>query len=233
MSVPKHTTPPPTDHHLREARRAQQRIPDETPDWINDVRHQTPGFAKQAQMGGRARPTYGLQQHKPLDARTHVLTMEPCWDCDGKGYTGLLLYPCPRCHVHYTAEQMQVHGTRNDEWRTISFPCGHNTPAADVYSVREKCPVCSDKQARNAEGDSIYTGKPGFVWHKRSLLEFVAPLAEAIKDLIGLGGRTQPEVHALFQQSAPTAPAPHLEHPAVHIPERFTPTLNPLPPEEF
>lgn len=234
MSVPKGTTPRPFSSYRN----------DETPAWVEPVRRDTPGYAQQQQRPPRdyGRPARKTMAYKPkfrpdAPAKTlaevaegiYLLTREQCWDCKGDGKSGAILYRCPVCGMHYTWASIEANASQcnrrvRDDLGAYYLPCSDRCmriPSTRLFKIYESCPTCEGR---------------GYLDELRN----IDAIAEYVKAVIyremGIANATLPTPAmpaSAFHQSEPTAPAAPLEHPAVRIPERFTPTLNPLAPDEF
>ena len=219
MGVPKHTTPAPFTRYRRD---------DDTPDWLDPVRHDTPGF------GARAKKTMPVshQDRHSIDEHTRLFSREICWDCRGSGKSGAILYPCPVCGSRWTWAQVEARAEANnrpiqDKWGAIYLPCSdrcNRIPSNRIYKVYEQCPTC--KGAKHHD-------------QLRSMDELEEYIVRRICERFGINDATMPtpaQFAAGFAGSEPTAPTPPsapLEHPAVRIPERFTPHVSPLSPDEL
>lgn len=216
MSVPKGTTPRPFSSYQQ-----QQRLPDETPAWINDVRHNTPGFGKRARLTAPLKPTDPPPPMHPIMPTTTIKTLDVCWDCGGTGKTGSILRRCPYCGVGWTWEQMEALARRDSYGRWL-LPCGDPpVPSVRLKKEAELCPTCYNQPVR------------GHVVTERAWGDIVEWLVEVIAHNLGMTESELPGVMATFSGSEPTAPAAPLEHPAVHVPERFTPHVSPLSPDDL
>jgi len=244
MSVPKHTTPPPAEYHLYRAHQRHQgsqgngqRLPDETPAWINDVRSER-GAPPEYNM--RAKKTMAYKKKfdpplpdTPITDRVYFFTRAKCWDCDGDGKSGALLYRCHVCGVHYTWAQIELRAEAAGKdvrdprtgayWLPCSDRCGRMA-SSRFYGIHEPCPTC---------------GGNGYLDEPRSIGAVAQHIYEYVIRMLGINDATMPtpaQFAAGFAGSEPTAPTPPsapLEHPAVRIPERFTPHVSPLSPDEL
>ena len=215
MSVPKHTTP-----RLFAAKRD-----DDTPDWINSVRRNTPGFGARNKRTAPLAPSDPPPPMHPIMPTTTIKTLDVCWDCGGTGKTGSILRRCPYCGVGWTWEQMEALAHRDSYGRWL-LPCGDPpVPSVRLKKEAELCPTCYNQPVR------------GHVVTERAWGDIVEWLVEVIAHNLGMTESELPGAMAAFQQSAPTAPTPPPsappEHPAVRIPERFTPHVSPLSPDEL
>lgn len=230
MAQPKYQTPPPFNPYRRE---------DDTPDWLAPVRRDTPGYAAQQQQaprdyGRRARKTMAHRPKfapaapaKPITTGTFFCERSVCWDCQGDGKSGAILYRCPVCGTHYTWANIEAHAGRlnlplRDQFGAVYLPCSDHcmrTPTVRLYKIYEACPTCEGR---------------GYLDELRSIGAIAEYIKAAIYREMGINDATLPTpATSAFQQSEPTAPAPPLEHPAVHIPERFTPHIAPLSPDDL
>lgn len=236
MSVPKNTTPRPFSSYREPS----------TPDWVDPVRRDTPGYAQQQQRPPRdyGRPAKKTMAYKPkfrpdapanaIGPGTYFCERSICWDCTGDGKSGAILYRCPVCGSHYTWAQIEAHAGRHnyqvrDQWGAVYLPCSDHClriPTTRLFKIHEPCPTC---------------GGNGYLDDLRPVGDLVEFIKRDLYREMGIANATLPTPAAptAFQQSEPTAPAAplehmeHMEHPAVRIPERFTPHVTPLAPDEF
>ena len=231
MSVPKHTTPAPFQRYRD----------DDTPAWIEPVRRDTPGYAAQQQQTPRdyGRPAKKTMAYKPKFAPVtpaHAITpgtflceRSICWDCNGDGKSGAILYHCPVCGEHWPWAQIERHASQHnhqvrDQWGAIYLPCSDRCgriPTTRLYKVHEPCPTCDGH---------------GYLDELRSIGSIVEYVKADIYREMGINNATMPTpAHFAvgFAGSEPTAPPPHIEHPAVVAPGTFTPHLPPLSPDEL
>jgi hypothetical protein len=237
-SVPKHTTPAPFTRYRS----------DDTPDWMTPVRHDTPGFASRAKKTmpvehGAHKAQHPESEKRPITDLLELFSRETCWDCNGSGRSGAILYRCPVCGTHYLWAQIEAKaGDRGprDEWGAIRLPCVRECgkiPSTRLYKIYEPCRTCYDPHDK--ECVNRQRGK-GYLDELRSIDEIAQHIATKIARALGVSrainlaeATTMPV--PMYGQSEPTAPTPPMpqEHPAVRIPERFTPLVSPLSPEEL
>ncbi len=230
MSVPKNTTPRPFSSYRDQS----------TPDWVEPVRRDTPGYAAQQQRSPRdyGRPAKKTMAYKPkfhpnaparpVGPGTYFCERSVCWDCTGDGKSGAILYRCPVCGTHYTWAQIEASASQQnkhvrDDFGAIYLPCSDRClriPTPRLYKIHEPCPTCEGR---------------GYLDELRPVGDLVAFIKRDLYRELGISDATRPSptTFATFQQSEPTAPAAPLEHPAVRVPDAFTPTLKPLSPDEF
>jgi len=246
MAQPKYQTPPPFDRYQANHQTNATRS-DDTPDWMTPVRHDTPGFASRAK---KTMPVeYGAHnpepERRPITDLLHVFTRETCWDCNGSGRSGAILYRCPVCGTHYLWAQIEAKaGERGprDEWGAIRLPCVREcgkVPSARLYKIYEPCRTCYNP--RDEECVKRQRGK-GYLDETRRVDELAQYFATKIARALGISRAINLAEAAtlpvpMYGQSEPTAPSAPLEHPASHqavrIPERFTPHVSPLSPDEL
>lgn len=244
MAQPKYQTPPPFAGY--QANHTATRRDDDTPDWMTPVRHDTPGFASRAKKTMPVEHSAHEAQQpepekRPITDLLHVFTRETCWDCNGSGRSGAILYRCPVCGTHYLWAQIEAKaGDRGprDEWGAIRLPCVRECgkiPSTRLYKIYEPCRTCYNPH--DEECAKKQRGK-GYLDETRRVDELAQYFATKIARALGISrainlaeASTMPV--PMYGQSEPTAPSAPLEHPAVRIPERFTPHVSPLSPDEL
>lgn len=229
MSVPKNTTPRPFSHLAYDPTPAEG----DTPPWINDWRH-SPDRPTPPLYGKPARKTVPMAQRLPLNAQVRIPTLEPCWDCHGRGtMAGSSVVVCRICGQEWTKQQARTRG--GNTMQGFQLPCTHVIRGRrfdDITWVEAECPICTnqDKRAHPFQTD------PGYLPNWRTMEELYQWFYQRAAEDEEM---TEEMRAAHYQQSEPTAPAAplehmeHMEHPAVRIPERFTPHVTPLAPDEF
>ena len=254
MAQPKYQTPPPFDRYQAN-HQANATRSDDTPDWMTPVRHDTPGFASRAKKTMPVAPREqerapGPEDHPISDERPpHFFTRETCWDCSGSGRSGAILYRCPVCGTHYTWAQVEAKaGERGprDEWGAVRLPCVREcgkVPSNRLYKIYEACRTCYNPRDEN---DVKRQRGKGYLEILRPIDEVAQYLADKITKKIAKALGISRAINLeeaitlpvpMYGQSEPTAPSAPLEHPASHqavrIPERFTPHVSPLSPDEL
>jgi hypothetical protein len=250
MAQPTYQTPPPFDRYQsthQASYQAHATRNDDTPDWMTPVRHDTPGFASRAKKTMPVEHQHHMQQQSPEPERRpitdllHIFTRETCWDCNGSGRSGAILYRCPVCGTHYLWAQIEAKaGERGprDEWGAIRLPCVREcgkVPSTRLYKIYEPCRTCYNP---HDESDVRKQRGKGYLDETRGIDELAQFIATKIARALGVSrainlaeASTMPV--PMYGQSEPTAPSAPLEHPAVRIPERFTPLVTPLSPDEL